>query len=140
VVARVGVLAFLLSLFVSLYTPHQLVFCSARKSTLRAFAKKEENGNYIFPQSCLNEPSVSRRTVISLQPPVVETAVLWKLGDLVWAYVPGHPLWPCMITDHPEEEIFTKMHGLFAGLFIFSMWSALQHGICLCYNQARLHL
>nr|CAB3264447.1 Histone-lysine N-methyltransferase NSD2 [Phallusia mammillata] len=41
----------------------------------------------------------------------VETEINWKLGDLVWAYVPGHPLWPCMITIHPEEDIFTKMHG-----------------------------
>nr|XP_018670067.1 histone-lysine N-methyltransferase NSD2 isoform X4 [Ciona intestinalis]XP_026692898.1 histone-lysine N-methyltransferase NSD2 isoform X4 [Ciona intestinalis] len=43
--------------------------------------------------------------------PVVETPILWKSADLVWAYVAGHPLWPCMITTDPIENLFTKMRG-----------------------------
>ena len=40
-----------------------------------------------------------------------ETPVLYQLGDLVWAYVPGHPLWPCMLVNDPLESKCTKMQG-----------------------------
>ena len=31
-----------------------------------------------------------------------------SLGDVVWAYIPGHPLWPALITKDPSLSVHTK--------------------------------
>ncbi len=31
-----------------------------------------------------------------------------SLGDVVWAYIPGHPLWPALITKDPFSLVHTK--------------------------------
>lgn len=31
-----------------------------------------------------------------------------KVGDIVWAYISGYPLWPAMITYDPLENLFIK--------------------------------
>ena len=33
----------------------------------------------------------------------------WKLGDLLWTKISGHPWWPCIVTNDPKEKVFTKV-------------------------------
>lgn len=43
--------------------------------------------------------------------PVLEVQDLnlpFAIGDLVWAYISGYPLWPSLITPDPEESLYTK--------------------------------
>ncbi|XP_076824009.1 uncharacterized protein LOC143470047 isoform X2 [Clavelina lepadiformis] len=49
--------------------------------------------------------------IVKEKVPLIETQVQYAVADLVWSYVPGHPLWPCMITKDPVEQLATKMHG-----------------------------
>lgn len=30
------------------------------------------------------------------------------IGDLVWAYISGYPLWPSLITPDPLDLLYTK--------------------------------
>ena len=46
-----------------------------------------------------------------------ESPVIYRLGDLVWSYVPGHPLWPCMLVNDPLESKCTKMQGMVFELY-----------------------
>ncbi|XP_046654186.1 cell wall protein IFF6-like [Daphnia pulicaria] len=39
--------------------------------------------------------------------PLSQTIPL-DLGDLVWAYIPGYPLWPALITQDPVSSVHTK--------------------------------
>lgn len=32
-------------------------------------------------------------------------------GDIVWAWVPGHPLWPCLIANGPGGEDYTRLNA-----------------------------
>lgn len=46
-----------------------------------------------------------------IKPPVLEIQGLnlpFVIGDLVWAYISGYPLWPSLITQDPVESIYTK--------------------------------
>ena len=31
------------------------------------------------------------------------------VGDMLWARVPGHPYWPCMVYPDPSESLHTKI-------------------------------
>jgi len=35
-------------------------------------------------------------------------AVKWKLGDMLWAKVSGHPWWPCIVLPDPDQSVWTK--------------------------------
>ena len=46
-----------------------------------------------------------------IQPQALEIKDLnlpFVIGDLVWAYISGYPLWPSLITQDPVESIYTK--------------------------------
>ena len=32
-------------------------------------------------------------------------------GDLLWAKVPSHPYWPCMVSKCPFSQLFTRIKG-----------------------------
>jgi hypothetical protein len=43
--------------------------------------------------------------------PVLEVQDLnlpFAIGDLVWAYISGYPLWPSLITPDPKDSLYTK--------------------------------
>ncbi len=48
--------------------------------------------------------------------PVLEVQDLnlpFVIGDLVWAYISGYPLWPSLITPDPVGSIYTKTRSEF---------------------------
>jgi|688.fasta_scaffold452585_2 hypothetical protein len=36
----------------------------------------------------------------------------FAIGDLVWAYISGYPLWPSLITQDPLESVYTKTRSM----------------------------
>lgn len=35
----------------------------------------------------------------------------YKVGDLIWAKLPGYPFWPCMVSIEPTTGIYSKISG-----------------------------
>ncbi|KZS10496.1 Uncharacterized protein APZ42_025040 [Daphnia magna] len=54
----------------------------------------------------LQSPSASGRSVSEAVP--LSPTIPLGLGDLVWAYIPGYPLWPALITQDPVSSVHTK--------------------------------
>ncbi|EFX78073.1 hypothetical protein DAPPUDRAFT_320766 [Daphnia pulex] len=54
----------------------------------------------------LQSPSAPGRSVSEAVP--ISPTVPLGLGDLVWAYIPGYPLWPALITQDPVSSVHTK--------------------------------
>lgn len=38
----------------------------------------------------------------------LDLSLPFVIGDLVWAYISGYPLWPSLITQDPIEFLYTK--------------------------------
>ena len=36
------------------------------------------------------------------------SATKWKLGDMLWAKVSGHPWWPCIVLPDPDQSAWSK--------------------------------
>jgi len=35
-------------------------------------------------------------------------ATTWKIGDMLWAKVSGHPWWPCIVLPDPDQSAWNK--------------------------------
>jgi len=33
----------------------------------------------------------------------------WKVGDMLWAKISGHPWWPCIVAPNPTNSVYTKL-------------------------------
>lgn len=44
--------------------------------------------------------------------PIVDLGLPFTIGDLVWAYISGYPLWPSLITPDPLDNLYTKTRGM----------------------------
>lgn len=66
------------------------------------------------PPDALKPP---QQTSLSTTTKTQETDVLaekkpkYSPGVLIWAKMTGHPYWPCMVTDDPIQEVYTRVSG-----------------------------
>lgn len=51
----------------------------------------------------------------------------FTIGDLVWAYISGYPLWPSLITQDPVDSLYSKTRSKF--LFCFIIYKFFFQGI-----------
>ena len=51
------------------------------------------------------------RTVQQKSPADGEKQPKYLPGALIWAKMTGHPYWPCMVTDDPIQDVFTRFNG-----------------------------
>ena len=65
--------------------------------------KKSEDINEEKPEY-MEEKSKTTTTVLDYN----DATLPFRLGDIVWAYISGYPLWPAMITCDPLENLFIK--------------------------------
>lgn len=73
-----------------------------------------ENGPLICKSEDENEPVENVDSLFLAD----ELACGWVVGELGWARVGAHPLWPCLITRDPENNMFVRKK---------SMWTFLKY-------------
>lgn len=56
-------------------------------------------------------PVTPKPVIIKEKLPPVDRPIIWDEGDLVWSFVTGHPLWPCMVSVDPESGAHSKLMG-----------------------------
>ncbi|XP_039261360.2 histone-lysine N-methyltransferase NSD2-like [Styela clava] len=57
------------------------------------------------------EPITPVAVLVKEKLPPVERPINWFEGELVWSFVTGHPLWPCMVSIDPELGVHSKLMG-----------------------------
>lgn len=74
---------------------------------------EEETSSTPNPQSSYHLENLPTQHEVQI-PSVVDSllSLPFAIGDLVWAYISGYPLWPSLITPDPVESIYTKTRSM----------------------------
>ena len=72
-----------------------------------------ESDSQCLPAEIKSETNNCETTEISEKPvdSLPNIDLEYAEGDLVWAFIPGYPLWPSLITLDPDEGLYTKLRS-----------------------------
>ncbi|XP_028390809.1 histone-lysine N-methyltransferase NSD2-like isoform X2 [Dendronephthya gigantea] len=77
-------------------------------STPEVLAADQDGDNFLTKVENAVEFSADSLQVIT---PPESVKLRWKIGDIVWSKIPGHPWWPSLIAYEPNTEVYFKMKG-----------------------------
>ena len=73
--------------------------------------KTKQNKSYQRKRIELTGNSLTRILSWSDLTTIPEQQGDYKVGDLIWAKLPGYPFWPCMVSIEPTTGIYSKISG-----------------------------
>lgn len=81
------------------------------------------NTNENNAENSCNYNDVVQKEENSLPTCLADPSLPFQIGDLVWAYISGYPLWPSLITPDPLESLYTKTRSIaFLNICIFKLF------------------
>ena len=71
-----------------------------------------EKSNSNQPSSTLPLTASSAVDELKEEPSHSDGHLSYSVGDIVWAYTSGYPLWPSVVSVAPAENLFTRVKGI----------------------------